>query len=714
MSNVAPETSRNSSENENTHPINWEMISFDDDLRNDLKSALEVVQQRNDIQIEYSGLAESELASALSEVSVQSGVPIHRVRLRPGWHRANHGDMLVLVNQNNQPRLCALLHANSGYIVHDFRQGSVKKLDAATRKQLAPFGWTVVRTFENSESFQGKFSQQPILLGELFKYLLHGIRKHSKLLLMTIVASIGLSFIAPLAFKQLIDIAVPVADADLVIAVTAALVFVNVSEALLGFLQAQTLLIARSLLTQSAQESLWWRVIHLPFSFFRNRSSGELVHQSMMFAAISKGIGTHIVQAGMAGMIALFSGLFALWLSPKLMLYAAPLAVIEAVVVAVLIARIRRRTLRLETYRAKLSGQVTCQLNGIIKIQSAGAEKSASQQSHELNEVTIREDAKIQFLEDVRGSLAILLPAISMLIIFMIGFSGVTQANSVLGLGTFVAFIGVYRTLTSGISGIANLAAELVGAREQLRLVRPFLNAVPIDSRKQTDVGRLSGAVRFQDVYFSYNRDSANGVRNVNFECRPGEFLGLVGDSGSGKSTIIRLIFGLEADYTGQILLDGLDIRNLNMQRARKEIGFVLQTSKLFDGTIRDNICIGRRAATDQVLKALERVELRETVEGLPLGLETPVSQGGGNFSGGQAQRLLIARAILDSPRMLVFDESLNGLDRGQQIRILDRVNHELGCTLIVVSHRRDIFNNADRLYRVTDNGLDCLRAPEA
>ena len=183
MSNVAPETSRNSSENENTHPINWEMISFDDDLRNDLKSALEVVQQRNDIQIEYSGLAESELASALSEVSVQSGVPIHRVRLRPGWHRANHGDMLVLVNQNNQPRLCALLHANSGYIVHDFRQGSVKKLDAATRKQLAPFGWTVVRTFENSESFQGKFSQQPILLGELFKYLLHGIRKHSKLLL---------------------------------------------------------------------------------------------------------------------------------------------------------------------------------------------------------------------------------------------------------------------------------------------------------------------------------------------------------------------------------------------------------------------------------------------------------------------------------------------------------------------------------------------------
>ena len=563
-----------------------------------------------------------------------------------------------------------------------------------------------------AKSFSAGFSQQAISLGGLFSFLWRTVRKYSSLILLSIAASVALSFIGPLAFKQLIDVAVPVSDFNLVIAVAATLFFLNVTEGLLVFVRAQSVLVARSLLTRSAQESLWWRVLHLPCPFFRNRASGELVHQSMMISTIGNGIGTHIVQAGTAGLVAISSGLLATWLSPKLMLFAAPLAAIEAIVLSILIARIRKRTLRLETFRAKVTGQVTCQLNGIIKIQSTGSESNSVRETSALNDVSIREDERIQLLEDIRGVLSIALPAASTLVIFMLGFAAVTQGDSSLGLGTFIAFIGVYRTFASGISGVSNLAAEIVGAREQLRLVEPFLNAVPVNYRNRTAPGRPTGEVCFRDVSFSYNRSSSNGVRDISFECYPGEFMGIVGESGSGKSTIVRLIFGLETDYSGQILIDNLDIQNLDMHRTRKECGFVSQASKLFNGTIRENICIGREVANKEIFSILELVELRDLVEQLPLGLDTPVSQGGGNFSGGQAQRLMIARAILHSPKLLVFDESLNGLDRGQQIRILDRVKQQLGGTLIVVSHRLDIFNNADRLYRVNNGRMDCLRAP--
>ena len=271
---------------------------------------------------------------------------------------------------------------------------------------------------------------QPISLGRLFSFLWQTIGKYSKLILLSIVASVGLSYIAPLAFKQLIDVAVPVSDFNLVIAVAAALFFLNVTEGLLVFVRSQSVLVARSLMTRSAQESLWWRVIHLPCPFFRNRPSGELVHQSMMISTIGNGIGTNIVQAGTAGLVAISSGLLATWLSPKLMLFAVPLAIVEALVLSVLIARIRKRTLRLETYRAKVTGQVTNQLNGIIKIQSTGSETHSARQTSALNEIAIREDERIQLLEDIRGILSIALPAASTLVIFMVGFAAVTQGDS--------------------------------------------------------------------------------------------------------------------------------------------------------------------------------------------------------------------------------------------------------------------------------------------
>jgi ATP-binding cassette subfamily B protein len=219
-------------------------------------------------------------------------------------------------------------------------------------------------------------------------------------------------------------------------------------------------------------------------------------------------------------------------------------------------------------------------------------------------------------------------------------------------------------------------------------------------------IPRTGSRLEFRNVEFRYPGAEEPVLRDISFEMRPGETIAIVGGTGSGKSTLVNLIPRFYDVTGGQLLLDGVDVRAIDREDLWKHIGFVPQKSFLFSGTVASNLRFGDQAATDDDLwHALEIAQGRDFVGEMDGGLEAPISQGGNNVSGGQRQRLAIARALVKAAGIVVFDDSFSALDFSTDARLRAALGRELGwATVIIVAQRVGTIMNADRIV-VMDAG---------
>jgi ATP-binding cassette subfamily B protein len=218
----------------------------------------------------------------------------------------------------------------------------------------------------------------------------------------------------------------------------------------------------------------------------------------------------------------------------------------------------------------------------------------------------------------------------------------------------------------------------------------------------------IRGHIRFEQVTFRYHPESdVNTLENVSFEVQPGQMVALVGRSGSGKTTISKLVLGLYPSTEGKILIDGYDVTSLSLRSLRQQIGVVDQDTFLFGGTIRENITVGHPEATlEDVIEAAKQAGAHQFIKELPMGYETQIGEGGGMLSGGQRQRLAIARALLGNPRLLILDEATSSLDAESERIIQTNLNTILtDRTTLVIAHRLSTVRNADRIL-VLDKGV--------
>lgn len=192
-------------------------------------------------------------------------------------------------------------------------------------------------------------------------------------------------------------------------------------------------------------------------------------------------------------------------------------------------------------------------------------------------------------------------------------------------------------------------------------------------------------------------------MRDVSFQVAPGEFIGIVGHSSCGKSTLLRLLLGFETPLSGAVFYDGKDLSTLNVNEVRKQLGVVLQGTGLIAGSIYENLVCGAHYPREDLERAIELSGFKQDLESFPMGLHTFITSGGETFSGGQKQRLLIARALIAKPRILIFDEATNALDNKTQDIVSSNLD-ALEVTRIVVAHRLSTLKKADRIY-VIDRG---------
>ena len=365
------------------------------------------------------------------------------------------------------------------------------------------------------------------------------------------------------------------------------------------------------------------------------------------------------------------------------------------VVAALMQIRISRQAMELD---AKNDGLSFALINGVQKIKLAGAEKRAFARWAD----SYAEVAELSYDPPLFLKVSsVITTAVSLLGTIVMYYLAVKSGVSPSEYLAFNAAFGMVSGAFSALSGVALTVAQI---RPILAMAEPILKTEPESAEGKTMVTRLGGGIELSNVCFRYREDMPWVVDGMNLKIRPGEYVAIVGRTGCGKSTLMRLLLGFEKPEKGAIYYDGRDMSKLDLRSLRRRIGTVMQTGSLFQGDIYSNIVISApQLGLDEAWEAAELAGIAEDIRAMPMGMQTLISEGQGGISGGQKQRLMIARAVAPKPKILMFDEATSALDNKTQKQVSDALDG-LKCTRIVIAHRLSTIRHCDRIL-VLDKG---------
>jgi len=289
--------------------------------------------------------------------------------------------------------------------------------------------------------------------------------------------------------------------------------------------------------------------------------------------------------------------------------------------------------------------------------------------------------------------------------LFCLVFTGFLALKGQISIGDVVLYQTYFGTIISYIQALITLLPSISKGLESISSIGDVLLSEDVEENEgKKKLGEVRGEIVFENVSFAYD-SSREILRGLDLQVRPGETVAFVGGSGAGKTTILNLIIGFYKATGGRVLVDGEDIRDLDMRSLREHLAVVPQTSVLFSGTIRENITYGRPDVSEEkLLEAVEAANLTEMIRDMPDGLDTVVSEHGANLSGGQRQRISIARAILRDPSIIVLDEATSALDSISEQKIQSAINNLVrGRTTFIVAHRLSTIRNADRIAVISE-----------
>jgi ATP-binding cassette subfamily B protein len=296
--------------------------------------------------------------------------------------------------------------------------------------------------------------------------------------------------------------------------------------------------------------------------------------------------------------------------------------------------------------------------------------------------------------------------------VFCLVFTAYIAWKGIIGVGDITLYQTYFSSIVAQIASIVTLLPIIAKGLESVESIGDVLCANDIeDNRRKKKIVDLKGEITFQDVSFTYKDDEKPVLSHLNFKIQPGETVAFAGGSGSGKTTILNLAIGFLKADSGQVLVDGNDLMELDLHSYRKQIAVVPQQSILFTGTLRENITYGSESISEEQLwNVIRAANLEEVVQKLPDGLDTMITEHGENLSGGQRQRISIARAFLRNPKILILDEATSALDNISEKKIQDSIQKLVkGRTTLIVAHRLSTIRNADRIAVIEKgNVLEC------
>lgn len=610
------------------------------------------------------------------------GIKSRTVTLDKGWYHHAVGAMLGTLKEDGSA--VALLPGKlSGYRLVNTKTGKRVDLNRKTEKLLD----------KEAVCFYEPLPQKALTITDLLKFMVQQLSLSDIVMyfvLMGLSAALGL--LSPLFTRWLFSDVLESGSLQVLLSLAVFMVFFSISS--LCFNAFQGLINSRIGIKQNiaVQAAVMNRMMSLPPAFFKMYSAGELSQRASYVQSLCSTLFSTI---GMTGLTSLFSLIYI----GQIFVFAPSLVVPSLVItVATLILSLVTTFTQMKITHermeisAKTSGLTYSTITGIQKIKLAGAEKRMFSRWARQYAKKAQLDYNPPTFLKLSGTISLAISLAGTMILYA------TAVKNHVGVADYYAFNTAYGMVSSAFMSVVSIAVTVANIRPTLEMAKPIMEAEPEVHDGKENVTELRGGIELSHVSFRYDESMPNVIDDLSLKINPGEYLAIVGSTGCGKSTLMRLLLGFEIPQKGIITYDRKDISKIDLESLRRKIGVVMQDGKLFLGDIYSNIVItAPQLGLDQAWEAAEIASIADDIRSMPMGMNTIICEGQGGISGGQKQRLMIARAVAPKPKILMFDEATSALDNITQRKVSEAID-SLKCTRIVIAHRLSTIQHADRI----------------
>lgn len=631
----------------------------------------------------------------LYAIAQSSKVRVRKIILRGTWWKEENGHLLAFHKEDKRP--VALIQSSPNvYILKDVLTGKENVVNHEIADTLEPISYMF---------FYG-FTEPMTSVKKIGRFALQGIKKDFKFLILAALTGSLLGLLVPILSGVMFDDVIPTADKSLHFEIFVIMLLLGLVSAGLQLVQGVLQLRVETKSSINLQAGVMDHLLRLPVTFYKKFSAGDLTNRALSINGIRQILSSTVMTAVLSGAFSFVNLGLLFYYESSLAWIGVGLAVLAVMFMATIGWLKLKHDRDISDIQGDLQGFLFEFLSGVTKIRITGGERRVftlwATKFSKLKQLGFKSGSYQNFVEIFNSSY----PLFTNIFFFAFIYYSVKSSSAVgamISVGAFMAFISAFNQF---LRDCLKMSMALITSLNIITLyerVKPILEETPESSEQSTDPGELVGEIEMNSISFRYEEDQPLILKNLSFKINQGEMVAFVGTSGSGKSTIMRLLLGFETPEAGSIYYDGDAYDSMNKDLVRRQIGVVLQNGALMSGSIYKNIVGNSELTLEDAWEAARMAGMEEDIKQMPMEMHTVISEGAGTFSGGQRQRLMIARAIVHKPRLLFMDEATSALDNKTQNIVSDSLD-KLQATRIVIAHRLSTVKNADRIY-VLDKG---------
>ena len=619
----------------------------------------------------------------------RAGLMVRDVELEENWHSDAYGPMLGYMKDTGVT-VALLPDRIYGYY---FREPATGRKIRVTRKTEKLFS-------RDAMCFYQPLPMKPLGIPDLLNYMRKCISTSDLILIaLASLVAVLVGMIEPRVYSLVTGKILKSHSMNLLVGVGSFLLASAFAGQMVGLIRSLLMERINTKTSQAVEASVMIRILSLPVSFFRGFSSGELANRATSINSLCSMILNMILSIGLSSLMSLLyvAQIFAFapaLVVPSILIILA--TVVMSVATSLVQIGITRKKMKLA---AEESGMSYAMMNGIQKIRLSGSEKRVFARWGRLYARNARLEYNPPLFLKLNTVITTAISLIGTIVLYYLAVQTGVAENE------YYAFTAAYGRVMGAFTSLAGIAISVASIRPVLEMAEPILKAEPEVSAEREPIASITGNIELNHVSFRYGENMPYVLNDMNLRIHAGEYVAIVGRTGCGKSTLVRLMLGFEKPEKGGVFYDRHDLNSIDPRSLRKHIGVVIQNGQLFQGDIFSNITISAPQLTlNEAWEAAETAGIAEDIREMPMGMSTMISEGQGGISGGQKQRLMIARAIAPKPKILIFDEATSALDNKTQKQVSDALD-KLNCTRVVIAHRLSTIRNCDRIL-LMDEGV--------
>ena len=636
------------------------------------------------------------VSNQLTAISKSSNVRIRKIILRDTWWKDENGHLLAFTKENNLPVALIQNDSKKGYVLKNLSTSEEKQVNNEVAQELEPIGYMFLSGFDRKMSS----------IKEVLSFAMKGLKNDTSFLIFAALAGSLVGLLVPVLSGIMFDDIIPTADRSLHFDIFLIMLITGFVLTGLQLVQGVLQMRVESKSSINLQAAVMDYILRLPVTFYKKYSSGDLTNRVLSINSIRQILSNTLITATLSGAFSFVNLILLFYYESRLAWMGILLGVVAGtfmIIVGLLKLKYDRQ---ISKEQGELQGFLFEFLSGISKIRITGGESRVfslwAEKFSRLKRLSFNSGTYQNFVETFNASY----PLFTSILFFSFLYYSIATSDgstSIISVGAFMAFITSFNKFLNDTLRLSMAIITSLNVIPLYERVRPILEAELETVEGSTDPGELAGDIEINSLSFRYHPDQPLILKDLSFKIKQGEMVAFVGASGSGKSTVMRLLLGFEQAESGSIFYDGESFESMNKELVRRQIGVVLQNGSLMSGSIYQNIVGNSELTLDDAWEAARMAGMDEDIKHMPMEMHTVVSEGAGTFSGGQRQRLMIARAIVHKPRLLFMDEATSALDNRTQTIVSESLE-KLQATRIVIAHRLSTIKNADRIF-VMDKG---------